>query len=136
VGTAQLPLYTIWAVESFGKIAFAVIHRTTGDMLISGSALLGALLVAGDERWPSARLRTAAAIAVFAGLAYTIFSEWLNTEVRGDWAYSERMPVLPLIGSGLAPFLQWLVVPSAAFWELVPVRVEAKGCERHMARDR
>lgn len=113
---AQVPLYTIWAEETFGKIAFAVIHCTGGDILISGSAVLGALLVVGDERWPNARFRTVAATAVLAGLAYTIFSEWLNTEVRGSWAYSEWMPVLPLIGSGLAPFLQWLVVPSAAFW--------------------
>ena len=113
---AQVPLYTLWAEESFGKIAFAVIHCTGGDVLISSAALLGALVVAGDGRWPNARFRTTAAVAVFGGLAYTIFSEWLNTEIRGNWAYMEWMPTLPFIGSGLAPFLQWLVVPPAAFW--------------------
>ena len=112
----QVPLYTIWAEETLGKIAFAVIHCTGGDMLIASSALLGALVVAGDGRWPNARFRTVAAIAVFGGLAYTILSEWLNTEIRGNWAYAEWMPTLPFIGSGLAPFLQWLVVPPAAFW--------------------
>jgi hypothetical protein len=112
----QVPLYTIWAEEAFGKIAFAVIHCTGGDVLISGSALLGALMVGGDGRWPNARFRTVAAITVLAGLAYTIFSEWLNTGIRGSWAYTEWMPTLPFVGSGLAPVLQWLLIPPAAFW--------------------
>ena len=47
---------------------------------------------------------------------YTIFSEWLNTEIRGSWAYSELMPTLPLIDAGLAPFSQWIVIPLAALW--------------------
>jgi len=85
-------------------------------VLISSAALLDALVVGGNGRWPNARFRTVAATAVFAGLAYTIFSEWLNTGIRGSWAYTEWMPTVPLIGSGLAPVLQWLVVPPAAFW--------------------
>ena len=48
------------------------------------------------------------------GVAYTIFSEWLNIVVRQSWAYSEAMPVVPLIGVGLSPLLQWLVIPGVA----------------------
>ena len=51
-------------------------------------------------------------LAVAFGIAYTIYSEWLNTTVRQSWAHSPLMPVLPLIGTGLSPILQWLVVPS------------------------
>ena len=50
------------------------------------------------------------------GLAYTVFSEWLNVEVRRSWAYSDLMPVLPPLGTGLSPVLQWVVIPSAALW--------------------
>ncbi|MDG4574510.1 MAG: hypothetical protein P9C36_02910 [Defluviicoccus sp.] len=53
---------------------------------------------------------------MLAGLAYTIFSECLNAKIRGSWAYTEWMPTLPFIGSGLAPVLQWLVIPPAALW--------------------
>ena len=49
------------------------------------------------------------------GAAYTIFSERLNVQVRRSWAYTAAMPVLPGLGTGLAPLLQWLVVPSLAF---------------------
>lgn len=113
---AQLPLYTIWHDGTVNGIVFAVLHCTGGDLLIAGAALLGALLIAGDRHWPRARFRTVAAIAILGALAYTLFSEWLNTEIRGSWAYTELMPQLPLIGAGIAPFAQWIIVPLAAFW--------------------
>jgi hypothetical protein len=48
-----------------------------------------------------------------------MFSEWLNIEVRGAWAYRDTMPVIPVIGMGLSPFLQWIIVPILAFkWAL------------------
>ena len=51
------------------------------------------------------------------GLAYMLFSEWLNVVVRASWAYSERMPAITLFGLtiGLSPLLQWVVVPVTAF---------------------
>jgi hypothetical protein len=57
-----------------------------------------------------------AALAVAFGVLYTVFSEWLNTEVRGSWAYAAAMPVVPPFGTGLSPLAQWLVVPPAGFW--------------------
>lgn len=113
---AQLPLYTIWHESSSSEILFAVLHCTGGDILIAAMALLGALLLAGDRRWPEARFRRVAALTVLGGLAYTVFSEWLNTDIRGSWAYTEVMPRLPLIGTGVSPLAQWLVVPLAALW--------------------
>ena len=59
----------------------------------------------------------AATLAI--GVGYTVYSEWLNTTVRKAWAYSELMPTLPMLGTGLSPLLQWLIVPIfgfAAMW--------------------
>lgn len=113
---AQLPLYTIWSEGTVGEIAFAVMHCTGGDILIGSASLLGALLVLGNGRWPVERFGAVAGLAFTTGLSYTIFSEWLNTEIRGSWAYTDMMPVLPLIGAGLSPLAQWIVIPLAAFW--------------------
>ncbi|HEY9567843.1 MAG TPA: hypothetical protein VIR38_07125 [Thalassobaculum sp.] len=113
---AQLPLYTIWHGGTPREIAFAALHCTGGDVLIAGAALLGALLVAGTGEWPHDRFATVAVLAMLGGLGYTVFSEWLNTEIRASWAYTETMPRLPLIGTGLAPLAQWIVVPLVAFW--------------------
>ena len=113
---AQLPLYTIWYEGSPGWIAFAVLHCTGGDVMIAGASLFGALLVLGNRHWPDERYIAVAVPAVFVGVAYTIFSEWHNTEVRNSWTYSSLMPRLPGIGTGLSPLLQWLAIPAAAFW--------------------
>lgn len=114
--TVQLPLYTIWAEGTVGSKAFAVLHCTGGDLLIALSALTVALIVAGVPAWPGRRFERVAMLTILGGLAYTVFSEWLNLEVRQSWAYSDLMPVLPPFGTGLSPLLQWLVVPAAALW--------------------
>jgi hypothetical protein len=53
--------------------------------------------------------------AIMLGAAYTVFSEWLNVEIRRSWSYAAEMPVVPWLGTGVAPLLQWLVVPGLAF---------------------
>jgi hypothetical protein len=45
------------------------------------------------------------------GLALTLAVEWLATEVWGRWSYGPGMAMVPLLGTGLAPVLQWLVLP-------------------------
>ena len=113
---AQLPLYTVWQQGSARDIAVAAVHCTGGDILIAGSSLVAALMVIRNRSWPRKRFRVVASLTIMSGLAYTIFSEWLNTEIRGSWAYSEWMPTLPLIDAGVSPFAQWIVVPVVAFW--------------------
>jgi hypothetical protein len=112
--TAHLPLYTLWFAPLNERV-FAVVHCTGGDVLIAASTLaLAILLAAGD--WPrtdAARWR-AAVLATFFGVSYTIFSEWLNVEVRQSWTYALSMPLLPPLGTGLTPVLQWLVLPPIA----------------------
>jgi hypothetical protein len=49
-------------------------------------------------------------------VAYTIFSEWLNIVVRETWAYSDLMPVIPIIDAGLSPVAQWVLIPGVGFW--------------------
>lgn len=113
---AQLPFYTLWTEGTVGEIAFGVVHCTAGDVLIATASLVGALVLVGRNAWPHARYRHVAGLTLVAGLAYTVLSEWINTEIRGSWAYSDLMPVLPVVGTGLTPLLQWLVVPLAAFY--------------------
>jgi uncharacterized membrane protein len=113
---AQLPLYTIWYEGTPGEIAFAVAHCTGGDILIAGASFLLALLIAARPNWPEDTYGRVAALTVAFAVAYTVFSEWLNTEIRGSWAYSELMPVVPVLDAGLSPLAQWIFIPIAAFW--------------------
>ncbi len=112
----QLPLYAIWADETPGYIAFAVAHCTAGDLLIAGATLALALVLAGRGAWPAERFLPVVMLATAFGVAVTIYSEWLNTGVRQAWAYTQAMPVLPVLGTGLTPLAQWLVLPPLGLW--------------------
>lgn len=114
---AQMPLYTIWTTGTWGEIVFAAVHCTGGDILIALSSLMIALLAVGNGAWPVERFRAVAVLTVGLGIAYTIFSEWLNIVIRAAWAYSDLMPVLPILEFhvGVSPLVQWIVVPLAAF---------------------
>ncbi len=117
---AQMPLYTLWRTGSPYEIAFAVVHCTGGDVLIAGASLVGGLLLLGVVDWPKSRFLAVGGTAIAFGLACTVYSEQLNT-ARNAWTYSALMPVLPWLGTGLAPLAQWVVVPALAFratWSL------------------
>lgn len=111
----QLPLYTIWTDGSPAQRTWAVIHCTAGDALIAAVCLGIAVLLVGQRAWPQRRYNAVAATATAAGLIYTVFSEWLNVDLRGAWDYAQAMPRAPLLGTGVAPLAQWIVVPTLSF---------------------
>jgi len=113
----HMPLYTIWNEGTWGEIVFAAFHCTGGDILIAMSALMLALMLTGSE-WPhvATTRRSVTVLTVVFGLGYTLFSEWLNIVIRAAWAYSDLMPIIPVLDAGLSPVLQWIVIPLVAFW--------------------
>ncbi len=107
----QLPLYTLYGTESAGRITYAVIHCTAGDVVIAVFSLLLATLLTWRADWPLTRPWSGSGIAILSGLSYTAYSEWHNVYQTHAWAYSESMPLV--FGIGVSPLLQWLVVPAA-----------------------
>lgn len=112
----HLPLYTLWEVATLAELAFTVVHCTAGDLLISLSALSITLILVGNHHWPRDGFYRVMVVTSVIGLAYTIYSERLNTLVRESWAYSEWMLVIPILDVGISPVAQWLIIPPLAFW--------------------
>lgn len=50
------------------------------------------------------------------GLVMTVVFEALATGPWGRWTYADTMPVLPVVGTGVAPLLQWLLLPLLVVW--------------------
>lgn len=115
---AQLPLYTLWSTERSGGIAYALLHCTIGDLMIAFLTLTTSLIAVRAWRWPGDRWLAVALLSVMFAVGYTVFSEWLNVEIRKSWAYSELMPIVPILGVGLSPILQWIVVPLLAHFSV------------------
>lgn len=99
---AHMPFYTLWESATPGGIALAAIHCTGGDVLIAVGALAASLLFFGTDDWPDRGYLRVALLAVAGGLTYTLFSEWLNVEVRQTWAYRDLMPIIPVLDVGLS----------------------------------
>lgn len=114
----QLPLYSLWHETGPATIIFSVLHCTLGDVVIASLALFGSVLILGNSSWPSERYTRVGVAAVLIGVAYTGFSEWLNVFVRKSWAYSGAMPLIPVVGIGISPLLQWVMIPSAVLARL------------------
>jgi hypothetical protein len=117
---AQMPLYTLWQYGSWYDIIFALVHCTIGDLLIgiTIAAVSAAVLFLLTKSPPKLASGTFLGLCLLLGIGYTMFSEWLNVEVRATWAYTDQMPALPPLGTGLTPLLQWLIVPTLT-WALM-----------------
>lgn len=111
----HVPFYSLWVDGTRSEIAYAVLHCTVGDVIIAAVCLFLSLTLVGRGTWPVKRFGAVAAATILLGLSYTVFSEWLNTEVWANWTYRDAMPRLPVLGTGLTPVLQWIVVPAVAF---------------------
>lgn len=123
---AHMPLYTLWDTGSRSDILFAAFHCTGGDVLIALSSVMLALLLVGHPQWPTQATRSVFYVALTIGFLYTMFSEWLNIEIRQSWAYGDLMPVIPLIKMGLSPALQWVVVPWLAYAWAIGKRLDTE----------
>lgn len=55
------------------------------------------------------------AVMLAAGLAIGVSVEWSTVYLAPQWAYTERMPLVPGLGVGLAPVAQMLVLPPLIF---------------------
>ena len=105
----QLPLYTVWQETSAWRMTLYVAHCTLGDGLVATLAYLAVALAWRQPDWPWQRPWTGGAMLVALGLGYTVFSEWYNVYRLASWGYEDAMP--RILGIGLMPLLQWLIVP-------------------------
>ena len=117
----QLPFYTLWQEGTPRTRLFAILHCTSGDVMIGTAALLASVMLFGRRGWPGLNHGRVLATATLAGLAYTVFSEWINTQVTMSWRYADSMLQVPPLGTGIAPLLQWIVVPPLAYWVAIVV---------------
>lgn len=108
---AHLPLYTLWTEAAAGTIARSLAHCTLGDVVIAMLALAAGAAIVARIATRTGRFVSLPMTVTMLGVAYTVFSEWLNVVVLQNWQYGPSMPVLPPLGTGLSPFLQWIVLP-------------------------
>ena len=113
---AQFPLYTIWHEGDWSYILYGLIHCTLGDLLILLSVFWLLSLLNRSRYWVFSPSLINIVLFTTLGLGYTIFSEIINTRIKGTWGYTELMPIVPVVEIGGMPFLQWLLIPPVLLW--------------------
>jgi hypothetical protein len=112
----QVPFFAeMPSMEHWQAVRFCT-QATLGDVLIALCAYWIVAMLRRDRGW----ILQANASAMFAfmalGVAATLGLEWHATVLQQRWQYSALMPRLPLLGTGLTPVLQWLLLPPLIVW--------------------
>ena len=94
----------------------ACTQATFGDAGIALAAFWVTAFFAGNRSWIKQPSRSDIAIFIAVGLVATIIFETLATGILERWTYSDAMPRLPVLGTGLLPLLQWLALPPLVLW--------------------
>jgi hypothetical protein len=114
----QAPVFDRMADASHWQATIACSLATVGDAVIMLVAYWVVSAYYGDRGWIIVPRTAQIALFVAVGATVTVAIERLVLEGQWihEWRYSPSMPVLPGIGVGLSPVLQWLLLPPLVIW--------------------
>ena len=105
----QTPFYDD-ATNDVNVVVWYRVHCALGDIgILLGSMALGSG-IRRSIRWVLSPSRQDLLLVTSFGVAYTIFSEYVNVRIIERWSYSPLMPTAA--GIGLVPIAQWLLLPA------------------------
>ena len=114
----QAPLYAGMADMPHAQVTRACLQATGGDAVIMLIAYGSVAVVSRSRRWIDAASGRQLVLFTAIGMSITVAIEWLATHGYwiGKWSYLSRMPLVPGTGIGVAPLLQWVVLPPLTVW--------------------
>ena len=115
----QVPLYRGMPDAAHWDAIKICTRAALGDGVIMLLAYWGAALLVRDRSWIG-RPRVAPTLSfVGIGVAITVVLERLavvSNNANWGWRYADTMPIVPVLKIGLAPLLQWLILPLLLVW--------------------
>lgn len=110
----QIPFDDGIAQAEHGAAVWQCTLATLGDIGIALAAYFCAAFAERSLTWFHSLSLRPLLIYFLIGLLTTVVLEFLATEVQHRWTYSELMPTLPLLKTGLIPLVQWVMIPALA----------------------
>jgi len=107
----QMPLFDFPAQTSLPQMNLACLQASAGDALMVVIAFWIVAAHRKDRQWIFHPPASALALFLAQGVLMTIAFETIAIGPLHRWAYTEAMPTLPILGTGLAPLAQWLILP-------------------------
>lgn len=107
----QMPLFSYPTNASLAQINLACIQASLGDAAMIVIAFWFVAFLQKNRGWFLRPSVQSLVLFLLPGIIMTIVFELIATELLHRWTYADSMPVLPILGTGLAPLAQWLVLP-------------------------
>ena len=112
-------IWEIWQVPLFQGMDElthfeATLHCTMaalGDVVILLVAFWIIALTARSRSWIIHPKTIQVTGFIVIGIVITVVIEAIAIHVLNRWQYATVMPTLPILGTGIAPILQWLIIP-------------------------
>ena len=107
----QAPLFEGMDDLTHFEVTLHCTFAALGDVVILLVAFWSIALSAKSRRWifHPKPMQVAGFLAV--GIIITVVFEALAIYVLNRWQYAAAMPVLPVMGIGVVPIFQWLIIP-------------------------
>ena len=112
----QVPTYAGMAEMDHWEATKLCTSATFGDVGFALTAFWTTSLAARTRRWIWRPSAWQAGLFVLIGVSLTIGFEYYYGQVSLRWTYSELMPIVPPLGTGLSPLMQWLIIPPLVIW--------------------
>ena len=110
---AQMGAYVEMAGRGWWDVLLPCTQAALGDVALTFAVWAVGALAAADVCWGMTGRWNVYLVAALLGGARALAYEW-KALGSGRWHYTDRMPVLPVLGVGLWPLLQlMLLVPLA-----------------------
>ena len=135
-----LPAYFAW--EMLQAPAFTGMPRdwpaatavcalaTVGDGMVVLALFAFGVLVFRDQCWFSPPRAGRYAVVVGAGVVAQVAIEWIMVYRLGRWGYARWQPIVPLLGVGILPVLQPIVLLPLVFLALARMTVPSSARRR------
>ena len=111
---AQMSAFVETAGRSWTRALALCTRAAVGDVAITLAIYAVGALAAGDPGWVLRGRWNVYAVAAVLGMAGAALVEHAAL-AAGRWSYTERMPVVPVLGAGMWPLLQMTLLCPLTF---------------------
>lgn len=109
----QMPAFVEMAELSWAETALPCARAALGDVVMTLSIYAVGALASGNIRWGLGRRWNVYLTGVILGAVFATAFE-LYSQATDRWTYNDLMPIVPVLGVGMWPFLQlMLLVPAS-----------------------
>lgn len=107
----QAPLFKDMDSLTHFEVTLHCTQAAFGDVVILLVAFWIIVLISKSRHW-IIHPKTIQVIGfIVIGVVITMVFEAIAVHVLNRWQYAAVMPTLPILGTGIAPILQWLIIP-------------------------